>query len=615
MTTIEVKTQRIVVNPPSGKIDVYGYGPQGPVGPAGPPGSGVVVAWPVVAPPTVDGHIQFTPSNTNIAGLRPSTDANSYMKFGAGPPNYLQFKSNSGPLTSGQMGQIFLDADAVMLRSSDGLQALATFQKSAGVIFPNGVASQLLLRAQDGVNEGGELGFQGAGGYTGSIYIDRYANDLRIVQVGGNIVSFSNGTISAPVINTSGTSTIGGGAGSIVYLGSGSDARVRVGDDTELYDTNLAHTLGLRSTSDNSQGYLRLGTGPRIIGTGGYYQLLSPGEAYYDANTHWIRNAAGGNYGAFHSGGLNLYGTLGLNFSDYGGGWFMQDGTWIRSIGGKSVWLGGGVFGCDGGLTVGTGGGIDGSWPVRFDRNTRVNANLNANSINSGGDIEAVVQVRSLRNSGSSWYWETGIYVTPAAGRSGMGWHPGGVAGSLAMVQNNPTFHFGNTEGTGYWVCWSAGWSVSSSESTKEDVKKLPKFDRKKKDNISDRLSKLDVVSFRRREDQMLSEIPDEEDEKIFIELVKFNRENNLPAPKLPIHVCREEKCGHTPKDPCVWIKNWRRGQIGLIVEDVEKILPEIVDLGIDGEPGGIKLDSLVAILVSAIQELTARVKELEEAA
>jgi hypothetical protein len=40
----------------------------------------------------------------------------------------------------------------------------------------------------------------------------------------------------------------------------------------------------------------------------------------------------------------------------YGSGWYMEDSAWIRTLYGKSVWVGGGLLGGDGGLTVGHGG-------------------------------------------------------------------------------------------------------------------------------------------------------------------------------------------------------------------------------------------------------------------
>jgi len=53
---------------------------------------------------------------------------------------------------------------------------------------------------------------------------------------------------------------------------------------------------------------------------------------------------------------INIAGNNPLTFSDWGGGWFMEDTVWIRSVAGKSLWMGGGLVGANGGLTIGYGG-------------------------------------------------------------------------------------------------------------------------------------------------------------------------------------------------------------------------------------------------------------------
>ena len=55
-------------------------------------------------------------------------------------------------------------------------------------------------------------------------------------------------------------------------------------------------------------------------------------------------------------GWFRAIGNQGLYFESYGGGWYMQDATWIRGYNGKSLWMAGGLIGGDGGLTVGYGG-------------------------------------------------------------------------------------------------------------------------------------------------------------------------------------------------------------------------------------------------------------------
>jgi len=55
-------------------------------------------------------------------------------------------------------------------------------------------------------------------------------------------------------------------------------------------------------------------------------------------------------------GSLRTTGNTGWINDTHGGGWFMQDATWIRTHGDRSVWTGGGQLGSHAGLTVGYGG-------------------------------------------------------------------------------------------------------------------------------------------------------------------------------------------------------------------------------------------------------------------
>jgi hypothetical protein len=58
--------------------------------------------------------------------------------------------------------------------------------------------------------------------------------------------------------------------------------------------------------------------------------------------------------------------------------------------------------------------------------------------------------------------------------------------------------------------------------------------------------------------------------------------------------------------------KDSGRTDIGLIAEEVFSIIPELVTLDKDGEPDAVSYDRFVSVLVKAIQELAAKVAELE---
>jgi hypothetical protein len=59
--------------------------------------------------------------------------------------------------------------------------------------------------------------------------------------------------------------------------------------------------------------------------------------------------------------------------------------------------------------------------------------------------------------------------------------------------------------------------------------------------------------------------------------------------------------------------KDNNRGDIGLIAEEVQKIYPELVSIGIDGQAEGISYTKLTSVLIKTVQELSARIEKLEK--
>ena len=139
-----------------------------------------------------------------------------------------------------------------------------------------------------------------------------------------------------------------------VNAASGQTLHFRIGNSEKwaVLSTGVLQSDGLQ-TIRTSTGTLTLatalGNGHIILsphGTGNVgigtitpsYKLHVTGDIY--ANGGWLR----------------VSGTSGLYFESYGGGWYMDDATWVRTHNAKSVWTSTGLLGSNGGLTVGYGG-------------------------------------------------------------------------------------------------------------------------------------------------------------------------------------------------------------------------------------------------------------------
>jgi hypothetical protein len=85
---------------------------------------------------------------------------------------------------------------------------------------------------------------------------------------------------------------------------------------------------------------------------------------------------------------INIAGNNPLTFSDWGGGWFMQDSAWIRSYNSKSLWMNSGLIGADGGLTIGYGGGTPPSGGAIIAGNVGIGTTSPADTLSYGKALD-----------------------------------------------------------------------------------------------------------------------------------------------------------------------------------------------------------------------------------
>ena len=220
---------------------------------------------------------------------------------------------------------------------------------------------------------------------------------------------------------------------------------------------------------------------------------------------------------------------------------------------------------------------------------------------------------------GGTSYSVGAIFANPASQYAQMGFHPGGVAGSIRIANNFGVFAFVDVPGTAYYPIYASAFTVNSRRANKQDIEPWPA---KAKSlgaaaNTMTALGlvkELEIVSFRRRHDEyMLEAWKGTRRARAHLRLNEFRKNRGLAQYPYRQHDCDDSDCIGTSEAPCPWYRNWEQPHLGLIVEDTVGVAPEIVWMEEDGLPGGIDVHSHVGLLHAAIKELEQRVQELEE--
>jgi hypothetical protein len=100
---------------------------------------------------------------------------------------------------------------------------------------------------------------------------------------------------------------------------------------------------------------------------------------------------------AYVTGTIRINATNSLYFETYGGGWFMQDTTYIRAVNNKSIYTAGSIY-CDASLVVG------GATTIDSSRNL-----VNIGNINTTGSINMTGNTTRIQfNSTSAWSGDAG---------------------------------------------------------------------------------------------------------------------------------------------------------------------------------------------------------------
>jgi hypothetical protein len=411
-------------------------------------------------------------------------------------------------------------------------------------------------------NEGGEILLAGAGSY-GNVNLDNFQGVFRLLMPGApGGVGFS--------VSAAGLGTFSGGA------------QINGGNVTT--PNCFISTGGGESFRLYANGYMSFYNGGTRVG---YFQA-NGNQIFLNAEISGSTIRIRGNNGLYLDNGINNY-----QLSE------SVIGTRVVCTNANGY-----IFGNYINMSADTGGDAPYLAGQNGDSYMRWYNSLNANKISWGSTGS---QIQGTRVAGGS-YWDQTFFANPSTSMAGYGWHPGGTAGSIRMQMNVATFHFNNVDASWYYDTIAKSFGVASSRRGKQQltplVSVLPEMP---KLPVATMVRALRPVWWRTREDYTMREVPPCPDD------VEPHDWHPDPA-TMPNHACRVEMCGHTPDDPCCWRVNWQRGQLGFVAEEVERVLPQLVQLDADMQPAAVDLGSLVGLAYAMLQELDTRLTALEAA-
>lgn len=387
---------------------------------------------------------------------------------------------------------------------------------------------------------------------------------------------------------------------------------LRVGDDLEIADVNIANTWRLRGRQVTTTAQLQFGNnGANVLGQGSEIQVRTPAGNRFlqltDTGDYWyIANTVANGFGYCHADNLI----------------FRSAGSVIRmqiNASGTEI--------SQGHLTIPNGARLRNPADSSSLEVNNSSAFLDADSINlrtSAGVARVLLDSTGLQSSAvpficayddpgatQTWtaaqfraqdserprmaYWNTGVGVAPqVACPSGAGEH--------ISILNNP----GNN-----WVpILASAFTVSSSEAVKTNIATL---------DDAAVLDLLAVVPAPIRFDNAIAPHSIRPTQRFAALNERWQAKGRAPLRFTSAHSegaehdCSIDNCAgtDTASSPCSMMKN-TRDRFGFSAEKLAAVLPAVAFHGDDGAPIGIAVDQLAALALASVAALQRRITELE---
>jgi hypothetical protein len=371
----------------------------------------------------------------------------------------------------------------------------------------------------------------------------------------------------------------------MIYGTLNGGVELKYNNTTRLWtDNSGGRTTGRHYTDGSNYAYSYYGHS-NIAGTG---NAIHTPNGIYSTGTNWL-------YGTILTNGSNIgqtsqyigtiyannwfrsSGQTGMYNESYGGGWFMQDTTWVRTYNSKWVYTNGGAL--------------------------------------------------RVYKTGTTSVWSDGPLQSQSNGYNG--WGHQCASSNTHTGQLRPasgTWYARNYNDGSYWTL-AAVIANQSSQRMKQDIepwglaKPLSSAVNATYDTTAtDLIKQLRPVSYRFKKHERLPRDMDTERRQTALDrlnTIKIRSGEEQYAGEDAIHLCGRD-CDGSPETPCFMYQNWERGTIGFIAEEVGEVIPEATEMNLkpdapyQGENGAIDGLALTAVLTKALQEVEARLAALE---
>ncbi|MDO9187456.1 MAG: hypothetical protein Q7W13_15690, partial [Bacteroidia bacterium] len=319
-----------------------------------------------ITAPTGDNLGNHTATTTlNLAGNSITNTAEHYID------NWIRHSDSDGTYWSATGHHIYVkDANDFYLRSGSATNIGIAMANNAGSIYGYTYADASGTGILTNLRGWGLRVDNSGDAYTTRYHFAQYFNSTDnsiasgvtgvMVKQGDNYHRTATAGALATFLNTTGTWIPNNGIGDWQVASSSTGTSYNLAS-LELRESNFT---GNGTATPPRLGFHWGGVVASQIGiesSGRMAILNNPGTGYENLIANMISAEGGfisqGNTVIDAGGGWHRsYGNTGWYNGTYGGGWYMQDATWIRGYNGKSLWMAGGLIGGDGGLTIGYGG-------------------------------------------------------------------------------------------------------------------------------------------------------------------------------------------------------------------------------------------------------------------